>query len=130
MRLWLARDENGGLYLFQLKPKRVGGYWDNEVEDFGYTECIELNPKYFKYVTWENSPVEFDLVEVNPITEELKKELEEFDGQPNTLARRDRMTEIINFYNQKDFTENGYQSIVRKIEFNDDGTYHIIAKRI
>jgi len=33
MRLWLARDENGGLYLFQLKPKRAGDYWDNEVED-------------------------------------------------------------------------------------------------
>lgn len=130
MRLWLARDKNGGLYLFQLKPKRVGSYWDNEVEDFGYTECIELNPKYFKYVTWENSPVEFDLVEVNPITEGLKKELEEFDGHPNTLARRDRMTEIVNFYNQKDLSENGYQSVVRKIEFNDDGTYHITAKRI
>jgi len=40
------------------------------------------------------------------------------------------MTEIVNFYNQKDLSENGYQSVVRKIEFNDDGTYYITAKRI
>ena len=63
MELWIARDKNGSLYLYDKKPLKH--------EDFGFFESLDSNGyqfqiscKYFPEVTFENSPkqVKMELV--------------------------------------------------------------------
>ena len=62
---------------------------------------------------------------VNHITKELINELDKYEHLPNTLFNRDKMRELVNYYNNKDLIENGPYSIVRVIKFNEDGTYQL-----
>lgn len=58
MKLWIARDKDGSLYLWRNKPVR-----QNDEERFmygGYTG--ELIQDLYPEVTWENSPQEMELV--------------------------------------------------------------------
>ena len=62
MKLWIARDESGDIYLYDSKPERVadwsGGIW--KASDF-----FELQPDSFPEVTFENSPLEVELKLIN-----------------------------------------------------------------
>lgn len=71
--LWIARDKNGYLYLYNNKPIRTkectefennynSEYEDSIDNDYGY---IEINSKLFPEVTWENSPQQVELRLVN-----------------------------------------------------------------
>ena len=66
---------------------------------------------------------------VNPITQQLEKELEKYKHLPDTLFNRFKMAELVKKFNNKDFIENGPYSIVRHIKFNEDGTYKITATK-
>lgn len=48
--LWVARDENGDLYLYQEKPQKQDNcaYWKDTKEHF------ELDPDLFPNVKWED----------------------------------------------------------------------------
>lgn len=60
MKLWIARDKDGTLRLFDTIPvKHEEGYWTSPR---GYYD-IELNSSLFPEVTWENSPKKIELVE-------------------------------------------------------------------
>lgn len=59
MKVWIARDADGGLFMFSQKPKR---------EDRWFVACKskpeplswwELPEKLLPEVTWENSPKEY-----------------------------------------------------------------------
>lgn len=55
--MWIARDKDGSLWLFEDKPVRDEDRW--VCEDFsyaGFAEVDEFCP--FSKVTWENSPLE------------------------------------------------------------------------
>lgn len=55
MKLWIARDKYGGLYLHTKEPQRV---------DYGYFRSIntlKLPILEFPEVTWENSPQQVEL---------------------------------------------------------------------
>lgn len=60
MKLWIARDEDGSLYLFKDKPHieddGEGQFWCS-VED-----SMRLNVRAYPEVTFENSPMEVELV--------------------------------------------------------------------
>lgn len=59
--MWIARDKNNKLYLFEEKPIRGKDAWEcNEKSPIRYTEIEELNSDFrpFSKVTWENSPKE------------------------------------------------------------------------
>lgn len=59
MKLWIARDKDGTLRLFDTIPvKHEEGYWTSPR---GYYD-IELNSNLFPEVTWENSPKKVELV--------------------------------------------------------------------
>lgn len=56
MKLWIARDKFGGLYLHLEEPQRVenGGY-------FRSINAMKLPILEYREVTWENSPQEVEL---------------------------------------------------------------------
>ena len=56
MKMWIARDFGGGLYLFPEKPTLMIGYnyWDGE-------DWYKLDQDFLPEVTFENSPMEVEL---------------------------------------------------------------------
>lgn len=59
--MWIARDKNGNLNLFQTKPIRMCGYkWE---EDVIYKHSIEIDNNLFPNLTWDDEPIEVDLIE-------------------------------------------------------------------
>ena len=59
--LWIARDFNGRLYLYDNKPiqQDLAGYFDLEYGE----ACAVITDfsEYFSEVTWENSPQQVEL---------------------------------------------------------------------
>ena len=57
---WIARDENGCLYIYTTKPYKDEeyGFFSTKI-DGGYlfNECV--SDVLFKNVTWENSPIQY-----------------------------------------------------------------------
>lgn len=65
--MWIARDKDGDLTLFSSKPHRctdVG--WNNESWDVSsmddFTDVMILDPNMFPDLTWEDEPIEVELV--------------------------------------------------------------------
>lgn len=58
MKLWIARDMDGGLYLFENKPTK-GSY--RFTCGYVYDDYMQLDSDEFPEVTFENSPVEVEL---------------------------------------------------------------------
>lgn len=59
MKLWIARDGDGALFLFSVKPTKENDYW---YEHSGYGYCFaEIPNDVFPEVTFENSPQEVEL---------------------------------------------------------------------
>jgi len=73
MKMWIARDKDGTLWLFTHKPHRcrmVGwdmNSWDSpdECEEGDVINCMEINPSLYPEVTWETEPLELELVNKN-----------------------------------------------------------------
>lgn len=77
-KLYIARDKNGYLYLYNNKPIRTkeGTEFENDY-DYGYVDSIykdyleidkgyiEIDSELFPEVTWENSPQQVNLTLVN-----------------------------------------------------------------
>ena len=57
MKLWIARDKNGELCLYNIKPEKHEEYF---VEPSGY-RSFSLDDDLFPEVTFENSPQEVEL---------------------------------------------------------------------
>ena len=74
-KLYIARDKNGYLYLYNNKPIRTKegtefeNNYDSEYEDIVYKDyleidkgSIEIDSELFPEVTWENSPQQVKLI--------------------------------------------------------------------
>lgn len=62
MKLWIARDKNGLLTVYNEKPElHYVEYWDG---DYG-TQVIDIPKEMFPEVTFENSPKEVELKLIN-----------------------------------------------------------------
>jgi hypothetical protein len=57
MKMWIARDLNGGLFLFSEKPRLIRDhhYWCGN-------NWYKINRNLFPEVTFENSPQEVEIV--------------------------------------------------------------------
>lgn len=54
MKLWIARDENGDLYLYTSKPKKIAEEW--EADDYSFSR------NSFPEIKWEDEePTEVEL---------------------------------------------------------------------
>ena len=62
MELWIARDKDGYLYMYDKKPIRMKDYF--EADDYSRYNALLLS-SFFPEVTFENSPkkVEIKLME-------------------------------------------------------------------
>lgn len=97
--MWIARDKNGNLNLFQTKPIRKYGYkWE---EDVVYKHSIELDNSLFPDLSWEDEPegvclclnnekyhtVKLDTLDKLYDTKERFNELQERIDKFNSLPR-------------------------------------------
>lgn len=65
MKVWIARDADGGLFMFSKKPKRMSTFFmRNNSEDEESTGLWPLPEGALQEVTWENSPKEY-MVTIN-----------------------------------------------------------------
>ncbi len=63
MKVWIARDADGGLFMYDKEPKRTSSFFMKN--DSGETAGIWPIPEnHLPHVTWENSPKEF-FIEIN-----------------------------------------------------------------
>ena len=58
MKLWIARDKDGDLYLYDKKPIREEDYFDLNTNSEYNTL---LHSSYFPEVTFENSPQKVEI---------------------------------------------------------------------
>jgi len=58
MKLWIARDQNGDLFLYPIKPDR---YVTEYYVFFNGDDCYDIDNRLFPEVTFENSPMEVEL---------------------------------------------------------------------
>lgn len=54
--IWIARDMDGSLFLFQHQPVKHSDYFKEETDSM-----IEIPQEKFPFVTWENSPKKISL---------------------------------------------------------------------
>ena len=63
--MWIAREENGSLKLFDEKPIKGLPFYDRSGYEWtvprGYINHITLNKRLYPEVTFENSPMEVEL---------------------------------------------------------------------
>lgn len=57
MEFWIARDKNGGLFLYAEKPYRDALVWLSE-----HMECCEINKALFPEINWEDEPIKVKLI--------------------------------------------------------------------
>lgn len=58
MKLWIARDKNGALALYTVKPT----LWYNKQYEGTYdSQMIDLDEELFPEVTFENSPQQVEI---------------------------------------------------------------------
>ena len=86
--LWVARDKNGFLFVYEDKPTRC----DNQKEWIGRFLCSMKN-SYFPELKWENDPIE---VELRPAITDLDTKAKEYAY--NVTDNKEIRELIINAY--------------------------------
>ncbi len=60
MKMWIARNQDGSLALFRKKKPKL--FWDEKVGQYWVGSSMWLHPNDYPEVTFENSPMEVELV--------------------------------------------------------------------
>ena len=60
MKLWIARNQDGSLALFRKKKPKL--FWEECIGQYWVGCSMWLHPTDFPEVTFENSPMEVELV--------------------------------------------------------------------
>lgn len=109
MKAWIARDRDGRLYIHSHKPYLVNKqfefpFWHNEDEN--WLRCRDTD---FPEVTFENSPVEVEIIEKSTLDEVYKglDRYENFLGLVSTMRRlqKEQMTADIDWDNLEYYKE-------------------------
>ena len=91
MKLWVARDEDGRLYLHPIKPYlrnvKPSAYWNNEDENW-----MQLRETEFPELTFENSPMEVRLMREDVVDANYKAiaDYEDFLGLVSFMRKAQR----------------------------------------
>jgi hypothetical protein len=81
MKFWIARDKDGGLYLYNYEPpkNKISGRFTCCIKPDGeWSEEYELNSQLFPEVTFENSPQEVEIKLRNEIVGIAESSLKTF----------------------------------------------------
>ena len=77
MKVWIARDADGGLFMYPKKPNKHGTFFLVAQED-GPNGNWELPGHLLPEVTWENSPKEYMItIDIYELKAQIKKGGEE-----------------------------------------------------
>lgn len=78
-KLWVARDKNGELYLYNEKPERYNdsGVW------CACGICSKSDNNLFPGLTWEDDPIE---VEIRPVITDLDAKASEYANNATKTA--------------------------------------------
>ena len=73
MKVWIARDADGGLFMYDKKPKRTSSFFFYFYS--GETAGIWPIPEnHLPHVTWENSPKEYMVaMDIYELKAQIKK---------------------------------------------------------
>ena len=73
MKVWIARDADGGLFMFSCKPKKMGTFFMRKNAEEA-TGLWPLPEKSLPEVTWENSPKEYMVtMDIYELKAQIKK---------------------------------------------------------
>ena len=64
IKLWIARNEDGSLWMFDDKPIKIENFWVVNHESEKYTKPKPPKPLYdwyFQEITFENSPQQVEI---------------------------------------------------------------------
>ena len=84
-KLWVARDNNGKLYLYNEKHK----YYNDLRVWFSGRICAKLDNNIFPNLTWEDEPIE---VELRPAITDLDAKAKEY---ANNVTDNEEIGELI-----------------------------------
>lgn len=77
MKVWIARDADGGLFMYAKRPNKYGTFFLTAPEGSPNGNW-ELPGNLIPGVTWENSPQEFEMVmDIFELKAQIKKGGEE-----------------------------------------------------
>ena len=73
MKVWIARDADGGLFMYNSKPKRIGTFFMREDQN-EFNGLWPLPEGVLPEVTWENSPKEYEVrMDIFELKAQIKK---------------------------------------------------------
>lgn len=84
-KLWVARDVNGELYLYNEKPE----YYNNLEVWFAYGICAKLDNNFLHNLTWKDEPIE---VELRPAITDIEAKANEY---ANSVTDNKELREMI-----------------------------------
>ena len=84
-KLWVARDNNGKLYLYNEKPE----YYNDLKVWFSGRICAKLDDNIFPDLTWEDEPIEVGL---RPAITDLEAKAQEY---ANIVTDNEEIKELI-----------------------------------
>lgn len=84
-KLWVARDCNGELYLYNEKPE----YYNNLEVWFVGGMCSKLDNNFFQNLTWKDEPIE---VKLRPAITDLYAKANEY---ANSVTDNEEIKELI-----------------------------------
>lgn len=84
-KLWVARDNNGKLYLYNEKPE----YYNDLKVWFSGRICAKLDNNIFPDLTWKDEPIE---VELRPAITDLEAKAQEY---ANNVTDNEEIKELI-----------------------------------
>ena len=84
-KIWVARDGNGELYLYNEKPE----YYNNLEVWFVGGICSKLNNNFFQNLTWKDDPLE---VELRPAITDIDAKANEY---ANSVTDNEEIKELI-----------------------------------
>lgn len=59
--MWVARDKNGDLYLYQDKPIRIEAIFGSQYLYFGIPNIL------FPELKWEDDPIEIEIIKAEAV---------------------------------------------------------------
>ena len=83
-KLWVSRDKNGFLFVYEDKPSRC----DNKKEWIGRFLCSMKN-SYFPDLKWEDEPIE---IELRPAITDIYEKANEY---ANSVTDNEEIRELI-----------------------------------
>ena len=109
--MWVARDKNGNLSLFNERPERYFNVW---MQRYSIEVSIgDLNPTLFPDLRWEDEPLEVELRADDK--HDIKESIKDYAQREVLRLVHKWINDVLTQY---DITDNGYTIDASDLELN------------